>query len=186
MSIIDFAQFNDKIYSSPEAEAEPDIVCGPDGCNDWTPQDTKFWCAIWMSHLDLEDGPIGPETGFYDFDMYGPPPPRQQYGRQCHWLAYLLDNEHLPFIMQMETRKEVEEFLKKSGIAPGQPFRVRMSFWSGTSYEGEYDEEVDWDFDQLEPWDETRIACAWAEWNDPNWSEDTSTLDRTSPLDEPF
>lgn len=64
----------------------------------------------------------------------------------------------------MDQEEEMENFLLRTGLAPGQKFLTELKFSSHMDYWGEYDEELDWRVLDVEPWPKEKVLEGWEEY----------------------
>lgn len=94
-----------------------------------------------------------------EFDCDGPP--------HNHWLAYALDGigtltDVLGLRLSGEFLNDVEDLLLREGIAPGQPFWLRLTHHFSKDYwTGECDSEVDFEVIGVTSMDPEQATLEW-------------------------
>lgn len=87
------------------------------------------------------------------------------FGGHCPPWYEWVDQELSDYLRVGHTGLEMALWLMSEGIAPGQPFKLGMTF---ASYGGglwvDYDDELDFEVLCVEPWTDKQVAEAWSEW----------------------
>jgi len=138
----------------------------PKGKSVISPDARALWCrsggTFWMStEVEPAGNPAEEHPSLHLFlDADGPTPA---------WWEWV--NEELIDYMFNGNIRDDEVLvleLMKLGIAPGQAFKVDMTFMTSGPYSGdgwdEYDYEVDWEVLEIEAWTPAQVLAAWELW----------------------
>jgi hypothetical protein len=124
-------------------------------------------------HIDFVDSPrlgINPPRWVGKHvvvrDLFGDERREYQVTGPCPWLQFELQEDSWGPLLGIGYPLDEERWLLENGVAPGQPFKVRIEqphyykSWTDCGYEYDCD-YGDWDIVERASWDRDRVMLAW-------------------------